>query len=46
MKAMVVNKWGERSELQDVEVPEPEPGEALMQVREAGAHAAERARAA
>jgi propanol-preferring alcohol dehydrogenase len=36
MKAMVVNNWGERSVLQDIPVPKPGPGEALMQVRAAG----------
>lgn len=35
MKAMVVEHWGERSKLRDVEVPKPGPGEALMQVRSA-----------
>ncbi|HLF77186.1 MAG TPA: zinc-binding dehydrogenase [Dehalococcoidia bacterium] len=36
MKAMVVNRWGERSQLAEVPEPKPGPGEALMKVRAAG----------
>ncbi len=35
MKAMVVDRWGEQSTLQNREIPKPGPGEALLKVRSA-----------
>jgi len=35
MKAMVVERWGERSKLHERPIPKPGPGEALLKVRSA-----------